>query len=1139
MIRRLLFTFCALALLLVVPLGRVPALSAQAPPEARLLRFPAIHGDRIVFTYAGDLYTVSAKGGVARRLTSDAGFEMFARFSPDGRWIAFTGQYDGNTEVYLMPAEGGVPKRLTYTATLDRDDVSDRMGPNNVVMAWKNDKEILFRSRQRDWNDFKGQLYTISVEGGVPQQLPLPRGGFGTFSPDGTKLAYNRIFREFRTWKRYRGGMADDVWIYDFASKQTTRVTSDPAQDIFPMWAGSGIYFVSERDPSSGTGSGRANLFRTDATGKQVTQLTKFTEYDVKFPSLGDRAIAFENGGFIYTLDLATQQAAKVPIVLQEDLDGGRGQRRDVGGSVSNYEIGPDGNRALFGARGDVFTVPAKSGPTRNLTATPGVHERNAKWSPDGRWISYISDATGEDEIYITPQDGKGDAIKVTSGADTYKYQPLWSPDSKKLLWADRKQRLQVVDIDAKVISTVAEATAFEFTDYGWSPDSKWITYAKPQDKVQTTVHLYGLDDKKTIDVTDGWEASSGPAFSSDGKYLFFVSERTFSPRYGALEFEHIYTDLAKIYFVTLAKATKSPLAPVSDEVKVAEEKKVDPPMPASTREAEQAKAKARTPAPGTDTGKAQEADKDKEKEKDKGDDAKKDEKPVRVVVDADGLLGRIAVLPISASRYANIQVVGEKVYYTRSGTRDERAHLLLFDLGAKKETDLGEVRGFEISASGKKMLVSQGDGYGIVDLPTSRIEIKDRLNLSDMKVTLDRHAEWTQMFNEAWRQMRDFFYAPNMHGVDWPAMRTKYAALLPYVNHRADLTYVIGEMIGELSAGHAYVGGGDLPEIKRVPMGNLGATLTRDAASKTFRITHIFRGQNWNAARRSPLTEIGVDAKEGDYIVAVNGRLTSQLGDINEALVDTVGRQVTLTLNGTPDMKGSRDVTVVPIANEQQLRYFEWVRKNYEAVTKATGGRAGYIHIPDMGVPGLNEFAAQYYPQVGREAIIVDVRGNGGGNVSPMIIERLRRELVMVDIARNGSPQTNPGALILGPKVALADEYSASDGDLFTYRFKAYKLGPVVGKRTWGGVVGIRGTLPFLDGGFVNRPEFSRYDTAGKQWVIEGHGVDPDIEVDNDPAREFAGEDQQLARAIEEIQKALKAHPVELPKAPPLPIKK
>ena len=1087
------------ALVAAVPSAAPVHTQSPAADEARLLRFPAIHGNQLVFTYAGDLYTVPTAGGVARRLTSDVGFEMFARFSPDGQSIAFTGQYDGNTEVYLIPAEGGIPKRLTYTATLGRDDVSDRMGPNNLVIGWKNDRQILFRSRRTEWNDFRGQLYLASVDGGPIEALPLPRGGFGSFSPDGTQFVYNRVFREFRTWKRYRGGQADEVWLHDFSTRTTTNLTNNPAQDIIPMWKGSRVYFASDRDQR-----GRMNLYSYDLGSKQTKQLTTFTEFDVKFPSMGDRAIVFENGGWIYTLDLASEQVSKIPVRLREDFDGGRGSIVDVSRSITNYEIAPDGSRALFGARGDVFTVPAKFGPTRNLTRTPGVHERNAKWSPDGRWIAYISDATGEDEIWIAPQDGRGASTPITKGGGNYKYQPVWSPDSTKLMWSDRQQRLHIVDLETKAATQVAESAAFEITDYAWSPDSRWVAYAKPEAEGPQRIYVYSLEAKQTIPATDAWYTSSEPVFSADGKLLFFVSARSFNPTYGQTEFQHVYTDMSRIYFVTLAKDAKSPFAPKSDEVKVKEELK-----PAAAN-AKTAPAEAKTP----------------------------DAAPL-VKVDADGLIARIGVIPAPPANYRAMTSVGQRLYYGRAGTR-EPAALYVYDLEKQTETQVGAGTGYEISADGKKMLIGQeGNSYAILDTPTGKAEPREFLDLSDMKVSLDRHAEWRQMFNESWRQMRDFFYAPNMHGVDWPALRRTYEVLVPYVNHRADLTYVIGEMIGELNVGHSYVGGGDLPRVERTPMGLLGAQLQRDPQSKYFRITKIFRGQNWDPSLRSPLTDIGVDASVGDFILEIDGRSVADMTDIWEALVGKAGKQVSLRLNATASAEGSRETVVIPVADERGLYYYDWVQDNLEKVTKASGGRVGYLHIPDMGMPGLNEFAKYFYPQTDKDAMIVDVRSNGGGNVSPMIIERLRRELALVDIARNGSPQTNPGAMILGPKVLLADEFSASDGDLVTYRFKTYKIGPVVGKRTWGGVVGIRGALPLLDGGVLNRPEFSRYDVAGKTWAIEGVGVEPDIVVDNDPAKEYAGDDQQLDKAIEVVLDLLKKNPVRLPPPPPLPIKR
>ncbi len=1079
-------------LLALISTATVLALGQQ---EARLLRFPAIHGDKIVFSYAGDLYTVSSAGGVARKLTNDVGYEMFARFSPDGKLIAFTGQYDGNTEVYVMPSEGGVPKRLTFTATLDRDDVSDRMGPNNIVMTWKDNSHIVFRSRMNEWDDFKGQLFIASVDGGIPEQLPLPRGGFCSFSLDGKKMVYNRVFREFRTWKRYRGGQADDVWMYDFAAKQTTNLTNNPAQDIFPMWGGNKIYFASDRDEHN-----RLNIYSYDLTSKETKQLTNFVDYDVKFPSIGDNAIVFENGGYIYRLDLATEKAEKVTIFIDEDFAIGRTNVVDVSKSITNYEISPDGNRALFGARGDIFTVPAKYGNTRNLTNTSGVHERNSKWSPDGKWITYISDASGEDEIYVMPQDGSAPGTQLTKNGDTYKYQGYWSPDSKKIVWADKKLRLQYVDIESKKITPVAQATAWEFTDYAWSPDSKWIAYAKDEDSSMTNIYLYSLDKKESYAVTDGWYSSYSPAFSSDGKFLFFVSARSFNPTLSQTELDHVYNDMAKIYFVTLSKDTKSPFEPKSDEVKIKEANK--------------------------------ESDKP-EKKKDE-----KDESKPPIKVDLDGLQQRIAGLPISAAGYRDLNSAGDKLYYIRNGSKDEKAKFFFYDFEKLKETELGDFNGFEISADGKKAIVGQEGSYAIIDLPTSKIEIKDKLNLSDMKVKVDHHAEWSQIFNEAWRQMRDFYFAPNMSGVDWEKVRKNYEPLVTYVNHRADLTYILGEMIGELSTGHTYVGGGEMPHAERIKTGLLGAKIERDPVSKYYRIVKILRGQNWDNTLRSPLTEIGVNAKEGEYILAVNGKRANEMNDIYESLVGTVGQQVTLTLNAEPNGEGSHTTVVVPTGNERELYYFNWVQSNIEKVSKATNGKVGYVHIPDMGLNGLNEFVKYYYPQLTKEALVVDVRGNGGGFVSPMIIERLHREMAMIDIARNTSFSPDPSGTMVGPKVLLLDEFSASDGDIVAYRFKQYKIGTVVGKRSWGGVVGIRGSLPFLDGGFLNKPEFSRYDIEGKEWIMEGHGVDPDIVVDNDPAKEYAGIDEQLNKAIDVILDQMKTHPAKLPPPPPYPDK-
>ena len=1076
---------------------------AYAPQEARVLRFPAIHNDQIVFTYAGDLYTVSSIGGSARKLTSHNGFEVFARFSPDGEYIAFTGEYDGNREVYLIPSSGGIPKRLTYTPTLGRDDVSDRMGPNNIVMTWKHDnKHVVFRSRMREWNSFNGQLYLASVEGGTPEQLPLPRGGFCSFSANDKMMAYNRIFREFRTWKRYRGGMADDIWIYDFETKKVKNITNNPDQDIIPMWSGNSIYFLSDRDENK-----KMNLFVYDLTTEETRKLTSFDDFDIKFPSLGPKAIVFENGGFIYRFDLEKKEAKKVPVSIFDDMTSSRGKFVKVSDRVANFEISPDGKRALFGARGEIFTVPAKHGNTRNLTNTSGIHERNSKWSPDGKWIAFISDRSGEDEIYIMLQDGSGAPRQITKSGDTYKYQVYWSPDSRKILWGDKLLRLKYVDIETKKIVEVARAKSWEIRSYAWSPDSNWISYEKPEAKSMTKVYLYNCTTKKTYEVTEGWYSSDSPSFSSDGKYLFFVSDRDFSPIYSRTEWNHAYSSMARVYLVTLSKDVKSPFEPKSDEVNLKKESD-------NSQKSEKAAEKDR-----------KKADKEKISAQKKG---------AEIKVDPSGLKDRIIGLPIGVADYWHITSVGEKIYYMMRSGRDRKSSLKMYDLKEQKEIDLGKINDYEISHDQKKILVSQEKSYAIIDLPKAPLKIKDKLDLSNMETKVDLKQEWNQIFNECWRQMKYFFYAPNMHGVNWEAMKARYKPLAEAAGHRADLTYVIGEMIGELNVGHTYIGGGDIPQPKRVPVGMLGAQFERDANSGYYKIKKILKGENWNKSLRSPLTEVGVDVKDGDYLIAINGKPTNKMADMYKVLLNTVGKQVTLRVNSKPAERGSREEVVVPIKDELSLIYYNWVQNNMEKVDKATKGKVGYIHLPDMGRRGLNEFVKQFYPQLRKKALIIDVRGNGGGNVSPMLIERLRREIAMIDMSRDTIPGPNPEAIMLGPKVCLIDEFSASDGDLFPYRFKKHKLGKLIGKRTWGGVVGIRGSLPLVDGGSLMKPEFASYSVDGKEWIIEGHGVEPDIYVDNDPAKEFEGEDQQLNKAIAVILEELKTKEKELPPIPP-----
>jgi len=1054
--------------------------------ENKLMRFPTMHGNQIVFTYAGDLYTSSTDGGIARKLTNDSGVEVFAKFSPNGSQIAFTGQMDGNTEVFVMPAEGGEPVRLTYTATLGRDELSDRMGPNNIVMTWKDNENIVFRSRKQTFNSFKGSLFMVNTNGDLDTQLPFSYGGFCSYSPDGNQIAYNQVFREFRTWKYYKGGMADDVWIYDFKSEKTINITNNDNQDIFPMWHGDDVYYISDRDRIM-------NLFVYNTKTKETKKVTNFDKYDIKFPSLGDKGIVFENGGEIHYYDFATNKTVKVPVIIKNDFPESRAKLKDASKGISSRAVSPDGKRVVFGARGDVFTLPAKEGITRNLTKTSGVHERNVEWSPKGKYISYISDANGEDEIYIINQDGTEEAIQLTTDSDTYKFNPIWSPDGKYLLWGDKKLRLQILDIATKKVTQIAQAKSWEIRDYVWSPDSKWIAYTLPQGSAVSKIMVYNLDNKETNAATDDWYNASSPAFSTDGKYLFFISSRDFNPIYSRTEWNHAYQDMDKIYFVTLEKSTPSPFAPTNDEVTITEEK----------------------------------SDKKEEKK-----DEKKEEELI-VKIDFDGILDRVLVLPVEVSNYWNVSVIGESVYYAEWNRKSGDVELHLFDLKSEEDSKIGGSGSFVISADNKHMFLSEKGKYGVINLPKGKAKIKDAISTKNMKVMVNAKDEWNQIYNEAWRQMRDFFYDENMHGVNWKEINKKYGALVPYVNSRRDLTYLMGEMIAELSIGHAYINGGDIPKATRVKTGLLGAQLSKDK-SGFYKIDKILKGENWAKSSRSPLTEVGVNIAEGEYIVAIDGQATNTVNNIYELLVNKANTEVILSINSKASLDGSRKEIVKPIADEASLYYYNWVQHNIDKVSEATNGQVGYIHIPDMGADGLNEFVKHFYPQLNKKALIIDDRGNGGGNVSPMIIERLNRELTMYGMARNTSISTKPAQIMVGPKVLLLDNYSASDGDLFPYQFKKLGIGTVIGVRSWGGVVGIRGSLPFIDGADLRKPEFAPFDTEGKKWIIEGYGVDPDIEVRNDPAREFKGIDDQLNKAIEVILKDL----TKAPKTPEIPIK-
>lgn len=1060
---------------------------ANVTAQTKLLRFPTVGKDKIAFIHAGDLYVTARSGGKAQKLTHQAGYESFPRFSPDGNTIAFTGNYDGNTEVYTIPSTGGVPKRLTYTPTLDRDDVSDRMGPNNIVMTWRDNQHIVYRTRGFTFVDFKGLLMTANVNGGLSEQLPFSVGGFCSYSPDKNKLAYNRIFREFRTWKYYKGGMADDIYIYDFNTEKSINITNTSAQDFAPMWIGNKVYYVSDRDRT-------ANIFCYDVSTGQTKKVTNFTEYDVKFPSgNGEDAIVFENGGEIYLLSTANDQAVKINIQVEDDFIHSREVTADASKNIQSFDLSPDAKRMTIAARGDVFSIPVKEGVTRNLSRTSNSHERGVNWSPDGKTIAFISDRSGEDEIYIQDAEGNTPAVQLTDTRDVYKYGMSWSPDSKKILWSDKKLRLRYVEVDSRRITEVDQAESWEFNQFSWSPDSKWITYTRPEWQAKTRVCLYNVASQKRTYVTDQWYGSGNPIFSADGKYLYLSSERDFSPIYSATEWNHAYRDMDQLYLIPLSKDTPNPFRVLNDEVK---------------------------------------ADADSVKK-----DRKKDIESAgkNITVDLDGIMERMVALPVESASYFNLQPTTDKIYYLRRNFGEKGTSLMLFDLESKKETKVGTCDGFELSRNLKKAVVSVKGKYYVIDAPNNKLDLDESLDFSGLKVKVNKTEEWKQIYNEAWRQMRDFFYDPNMHGVDWAKIKEKYGVLLPHAHHRTDLSYLIGEMIGELNCGHAYVNNGDAPQPDKIYLGLLGAEYSQDPSGYV-KIRKIIPGGNWSEQYRSPLTEAGVNVKEGDYLIAVNGVSLRDVKDFNELLTGTAEKVTELTVNASPSPNGARKVYVKPLKNEADLRYFAWVRANIQKVSQATNDQIGYIHVPDMSAEGLNEFVKYFYPQLNKKGLIIDVRHNGGGNVSPMIIERLRRELDMVLMSRNVRPTTSPAQTALGPKVALLDQYTASDGDLFSYRFKYNKLGTLIGVRSWGGTVGIRGSLPFVDGGTLSKPEFSRYDVAGQEWIIEGYGVDPDIEVRNDPHLEFLGKDEQLDKAIEVILQQMKQTRTELPPIPQFP---
>jgi len=1078
---------CSGAMRKLITILAVLATAAAASAQerlTRLLRQPDIHGDQVAFVYAGDLWIASARGGDARRLTSDDGMEYFPKFSPDGRWIAFTGDYSGSRQVFVISAEGGAPRQLTFYN--DVGALPPRGGIDNRVLDWTPDgRHILFNPHRLPWSDRMPAHYVVPFAGGMETALKIPEGSAGSYSADGTKLAYTAIEREFRTWKRYRGGRAQDVWIYDLAANKAEQITSNRYTDNQPVWVGDTIYFTSDRE------NGRLNLWAYDLRTKQTKKVTAHDDYDVLWPS-GDRAsVVYENGGYIYRFDHASQKSERIPIRVYGDFRNTLPYFRNVKDNIEGYALSPAGARAVFVARGDIFTVPAREGEIRNLTQTPGIRERDASWSPDGKWIVYLSDKTGDYEVYVRPADNAANERQITTNAKAWRFTPLWSPDSKLLAFADKDHALYVLDVASGKVTPVDKDEYGDITHYRWSPDSKWVTYTKLNAARFGSIYVYNVPDNKVSRLTSGQTDDNEPVFDPKGRYLYFTSNRDFNLTFSSWEFNYVYTDPTRVYVGILSADGPALFLPQSDE-----EKASAPPAP----------------------------------------EPKKDDKaPVVVKIDPAGFENRVRAIPGGAGVYNTLSGVANGVLYIK-GDDDERSLKLYNVDDRKEETVLESVRGYDLSPNNEKILARVGPNYAIVAAKPGQKPADSTLKLDTMQMRVDPRAEWEQELTDAWRILRDWFYDPDMHGLDWNAIRAKYGRLVPFVAHRADLDYILGEVAGELNAGHVYVGSPAELTANRVDNGLLGAEIVAD--SGVFRIAKIFPGENWHEAFRSPLTEPGVKVKEGDYILAVDGVPTKGVDNFYRLMENKANRVVTLLVNAKPEVAGAREEKVRPVKKETNLRYLDWVASRRAYVEKASNGRIGYMHLPNTAAEGNRELFKGFYPQVEKEALIIDDRYNGGGFIPDRMIELLDRPVLSYWARRNLKPNATPAYAHVGPKAMLINGYSASGGDALPYYFRKRKLGTLIGTRTWGGLIGISGNPDLMDGGSISAPQFRFFDTEG-MWAVEGVGVAPDIEVVDRPDLVAAGHDPSLEAAVKLLLEQLEKNPRKPVVVPPVTVER
>ena len=1055
---------------------------AQAP--TKLLRFPDIHGDRVVFVHGGDLFTAPLQGGVAQRLTTHPGAELYPKFSPDGRQIAFSAEYDGTRQVYVMPASGGEPRQLTFYS--DVGPMPPRGGTDNRVLDWTPDgRHIVVRMNRIPQDERGGRPYLVPVDGGMETPMAVPESGGGMLSPDGTRFVYTPIDRDFRSWKRYRGGRAQDIWTYDLTSNTAVRLTDHRATDHQPMWLGDTIYFVSDREYT-------LNLHAMPENGGEPRRVTAFSEFDVLWPSAGPGGIVFEQGGGLWHFDPASGESREVAIHVPGDRPHTQPRYVKPINAVDSIGLAPGGERAVFAARGELFSVPAKHGEIRNLSQSPDAREISASWSPDGRHIAYLSDASGEYEVYVRAQDGSGEPRRITTDGDVWRFPPVWSPDSKKLAFADKRQRLRIVDVASGTLREVDRGEYEDLTEYVWAPDSRWLAYVKTGESRNPAIWLYGLDDGRTRQLTPGDTADGSPAFDPQGRFLYFLSNRDFNLTFSAFEFDYVYTGATRVYAAALAADGPVPYPVRSDEVAPA-----DAPKPA-----------------GADKPAAA---------------------PARLRIDVDGFNQRVVPLKAPSGNYAALSANAEGVFFlARDGEGPGELRFLGLDADAPKAV-ASRLVGYQLSANGQKLLLSQPGGrHAIVDAkPEANIDA-GLLKLDGWELQIDPKREWRQMYVDAWRTLRDWFYDEGMHGQDWTAIRARYEPLLAHVSTRADLDYLLTEIAGESNAGHVYVERGDEPQVERKPGGLLGAEIVAHE-SGYFRIARIFPGENWQPWSRSPLTEPGVDVREGDFILAIDGRSTREVKNVYQLLQNKANRTVALTVNGSAGEAGARTVQVRTTDSEQGLRYLDWVASRRALVDRMSGGRIGYIHVPNTAVEGNRELYRGLLAYRAKDALIIDDRYNGGGFIPDRLVERLARTPLNYWVQRGLKPNPTPLLSHDGPKAMLINGLSSSGGDALPYYFRQLGLGKLIGTRTWGGLIGISGNPRLADGGAILAATF-RFMSRDGQWAVENEGVAPDIEVIDRPDALAAGRDPSLETAIGLLLEELARTPPRDVVAPPAP---